>query len=154
MLGVHNGIAVLWYNISIVLTADSVVTGYAYFISTVRSTLRNGIFQSEAMLICVRRAMRLCSRLLNTSRLTILSMILFWRKEARANVEKKLWLPGLTSSFVFTTARLWNFTLNIDCRLKYILIRRLNTSFQRLLCFIIFSLFLFSTLFILPIDFS
>ena len=27
---------------------------------------------------------------------------------------------------------------NIDCRLKYILIRRLNTSFERLLCYTVF----------------
>lgn len=53
-----------------------------------------------------------------------------------------------------TTARLWNFTPNIDCRLKYIFIRRLNTSFKRQLCYNVFCFISFLDLVILTIDFS
>ncbi len=48
-------------------------------------------------------------------------------------------IGGLTNSFEFTTARLWSFTPNINCSLRYILIGRLNTSFKRQLCYIVFS---------------
>lgn len=68
------------------------------------------------------------------------------KKRSEGKCGKEAMIAGLNNSFWFTTARLWSFTPNIDCSLKYIIIRRLNTSFKRQLCYIIFFLCFFSQL--------
>ena len=61
------------------------------------------------------------------------------KKRSEGKCGKEAMIAGLNKFLRVTTARLWSFTPNINCSLRYILIGRLNTSFKRQLCYIVFS---------------